>query len=1165
MGQEEKKDNKDKGKEQKETSIKVPMNKDNEYHFAFYTNEKLKIKFKGNLPLIDAHMHIQSNNIAPMNIQYGILLRQLVLALQNHPYIKPIINVVLGCEKSIEIVIDIIFVLCLLNPTMAPNIIAMRSNYDKSSIHAWIKGIKKLLDSTKVYDIDKMTVDIVSKLERDILNTVMAILNDFGKLGTLDTDNVARVFMGEVNGLEAKEYAVGLETFEKLKSVYGLNLEMKTVAGMITELKKNDGMSTQKAVDMIKLRNKLYENFNYMTKYYYDDIKIFHMNVVLPMDLGYSHYWGYFGIPIYFPKDSDNVYYIKSFTYYLSVFDHVVFAKSFMNKRGNLDEKDGKDFIKKIEKRTNDRLIKVVVNHSEDAYKKIESYSKHIKDNTEIGSFPDDINTKVKNIRTELEKVIVMLKNMEAGYKSDSKEKGMTVRYKEEISDFAVKIINEYNESLKQGKDDEDLMKSYHFVSNYIGYRLEKLEETTGIQLDRLKGNSFFDAIEELREVTYEMKLEIGKLLLEGLKADVGYMKPKANKAVEKINKEAEKYKKTIKDIEKKINDEIDLVKKHYTLTKNGLNKILPHNLKISDNKKYFTIKTKRTTDWSDNGISETFKEQDETKDMNNSAEYDKYLNKDNNMYLDQAPGKERKSYESYKLHLTRVLASALRFAFRMLPFYHYDPRRHYGSAADLKNIKDDLKKNFAFHIFGAGNMEMPNITPIEFTDKYFDSLFKQEKTSNEDAFALVQTGSNDGICWGYKMYTELGYVPYMFDQNDRGYPLTKETLNGRYEHLRKFYEHCQTNKIPITCHGSPQGMTIADTHLYKMIKDNKLNQGEKFEKMLYSNNIKFSAQSFKDLDDMCVHPKNWDKVLQKFSSLKLCLAHYGGYTLWTENSENSKKYKEHIKESLLVDWRKDMTDLINKYENVYTDISCFINFEEAIPKFIEGGQFVNGLAMANNGKNALTKKDYDLLNKCYTGDNMGLYYTSESILNSAEKARMKSILVRCGIIKDDIDTVATNLAKEINGNTKLKKRIMMGTDWPMFEMSFAGVGEYYSRMFELLMLVTKKLDDKFDAWYQFTVINPLRFLNILSEDEKKVDKVRLTKMKDSLVKFINKIEIIDLLRDYRITDKEKGIIIKKTIPEYFAKLERICEIDLPKSTDIKDPEDKSKLLILKE
>ena len=186
-------------------------------------------------------------------------------------------------------------------------------------------------------------------------------------------------------------------------------------------------------------------------------------------------------------------------------------------------------------------------------------------------------------------------------------------------------------------------------------------------------------------------------------------------------------------------------------------------------------------------------------------------------------------------------------------------------------------------------------------------------------------------------------------------------------------------------------------------------------------------------------------------------------------------------------------------------------------------------------------------------------------MITSVDRVKLKHVLVKLGLMKDSIDTVARNLAKEINDNPKLKTRIMMGTDWPMFEMNFAGVGEYYVRMFELLMLVTKYLDDKFDAWYQFSVINPLRFLSILSDDEKKVDRARLEKMKDSMIKYLNKIDKNELGRYYRITNKEKGDIIDGVIPNYFAKLERICDINLPESKDIKDPDDTSRLLILKE
>jgi hypothetical protein len=64
-----------------------------------------------------------------------------------------------------------------------------------------------------------------------------------------------------------------------------------------------------------------------------------------------------------------------------------------------------------------------------------------------------------------------------------------------------------------------------------------------------------------------------------------------------------------------------------------------------------------------------------------------------------------------------------------------------------------------------------------------------------------------------------------------------------------------------------------------------------------------------------------------------------------------------------------------------------------------------------------------------------------------------------------------------------LKDRILMGSDWYMIEIDKEkGVGDYYSKMFKLLRMVSDKV--KYDAWHQFAVINPLRFLGLI--DEKK-------------------------------------------------------------------------------
>ena len=295
-----------------------------------------------------------------------------------------------------------------------------------------------------------------------------------------------------------------------------------------------------------------------------------------------------------------------------------------------------------------------------------------------------------------------------------------------------------------------------------------------------------------------------------------------------------------------------------------------------------------------------------------------------------------------------------------------------------------------------------------------------------------------------------------------------------------------------------------------------QLKQGESFAKMLYTPTIKDAADSLLYVDDICVHPKNWGKVLKQFGRLKLCLAHYSGYTAWTKgDSDTDGDFKKKLDKSLLVDWRKDVTDLIINNPNVYTDISCFLNYEEAIPVFIDGKTYENAILGIVEEHKILTKADADLLNRCYTLDAAGTfmsYYQLNPAINSVDKMKLKHILIQARIIKDDIHTVARQLADEIIKHDKLKKRILMGSDWPMFELDFAGAGTYYAKMFELLMLVTKYVKDKndgkkFDAWYQFSVINPLRFLGLIDDDnEKKVKKEKLERMKEALGKYLKNI-----------------------------------------------------------
>jgi hypothetical protein len=57
----------------------------------------------------------------------------------------------------------------------------------------------------------------------------------------------------------------------------------------------------------------------------------------------------------------------------------------------------------------------------------------------------------------------------------------------------------------------------------------------------------------------------------------------------------------------------------------------------------------------------------------------------------------------------------------------------------------------------------------------------------------------------------------------------------------------------------------------------------------------------------------------------------------------------------------------------------------------------------------------------------------------------------------------------------------MVGTDWYMIEKEGEkGLGDYMHRMFETLKMVSEEVG--YDAWHQFAVVNPLRYLGLIEE-----------------------------------------------------------------------------------
>lgn len=183
--------------------------------------------------------------------------------------------------------------------------------------------------------------------------------------------------------------------------------------------------------------------------------------------------------------------------------------------------------------------------------------------------------------------------------------------------------------------------------------------------------------------------------------------------------------------------------------------------------------------------------------------------------------------YETWKQQRRRTEAVVVEHPMRLLPMYHYDPRRY------ITNEDRDLP-------------------------------FKQ-----------IATLKNAGVYVGIKLYTSQGYMPMETASGD-----TTQTA----EVLCNLYSRCVADDIPIMNHCTPAGFYTHHRRLYIDLADEDTKRDymltgkpeAKIEKKL---NNKRRLRYFKD---HFVHPATWEPVLAKFPKLRICLAHFASdASLW--------------------------------------------------------------------------------------------------------------------------------------------------------------------------------------------------------------------------------------------------------------------------------------------
>lgn len=458
--------------------------------------------------------------------------------------------------------------------------------------------------------------------------------------------------------------------------------------------------------------------------------------------------------------------------------------------------------------------------------------------------------------------------------------------------------------------------------------------------------------------------------------------------------------------------------------------------------------------------------------------------------YLTKVPGDDLEMFEDYSEQLNYYAATAYRSPMKFLPFYNFDPRRHFDpNIVNESKIVSSIVDNHDFLRIedseGFNNTNRVNLDLFEDIDSdYFDkylfkglkktngrsgiSQFKQAPlmTSIDEAKHFI-FGKDDGaentflkapphIFWGVKMYPPLGYSPALYREVNSRYGLPE----GFYDHLDDWFAYCTTNNIPITAHGTAFGMNLGDSFNY--IKNDYESTGTSIPK--YS---KKEQAGYMDMTN--THVDCWKTVLDDHPQLTFCFAHFGSYDLDAKTWENPMKNNEaEEKRNDKYDWRKRICNCLQDYDNVYSDLS----FTDIKPRNI-----------AKIGKNII-----DAMTK----------------------------------------------------HSKLKDKLLAGTDWYMDEMHHKGSGEMHSLMFDLLVYMSTESGDECDYWHQFSVINPLKFLGLISDDKTDSDSMGDYYIldKEKINKYIDKLSAVEN-GDYIKWRKQASLndLDVKTIPKIIEKL----------------------------
>lgn len=151
---------------------------------------------------------------------------------------------------------------------------------------------------------------------------------------------------------------------------------------------------------------------------------------------------------------------------------------------------------------------------------------------------------------------------------------------------------------------------------------------------------------------------------------------------------------------------------------------------------------------------------------------------------------------------------------------------------------------------------------------------------------------------FGVKLYPSLGYYP-------------------SHPNLMKIFEICSKHDIPVVTHACAGSVHTTKNSLNLKYYD--LN--DKGELFLKTEKKKFFFK--KQYEQLFNKPQNWEPVLKAFPNLRINFAHFGGVNEW----ETDNEHKE---------WTYRIIDLMERFPNVYADISYILHLPDFHKTFLD-------------------------------------------------------------------------------------------------------------------------------------------------------------------------------------------------------------------------------------